>query len=842
MAIIINAYYPADRENNSNWGLTLSFNSNDEFQIKDALGSIFSEYFSRKIDQNRYVEYTLDDKEKIIEILDFFKNSMNSLLRNSYNIGLEHFLEDIKKDKNEIEVGQIEDNPSEKGNSNNSNEKEVLSSNHVLQQNKPNFTVKYSEKGKGNGRPATLVLHDPSRILSEHVNELGTHIYENKDDNKDDQDWYTFSGTASVLKALDYLKVKHEVDYNFNELLPFHEQLQKQYAEKLKVRPIAKIHFTYIETQKKLLNDNNTSTNNLSVDEEGKLAKTSSHSHDKNSEYEAANAQLGRLYLGPDRAPDVEPRYKENNERAGVSMEHWPNLESLGARIANTFKEQLNKQTKDRGQEFNIAFSQEFADDLVNNGMVDVMVFNYFSQEWDGHFENIVFNNEGKVSRIDFDVTTAPLVKKWNLAVAGTEKFLGCRAEDASPITAAEIRDHFAVPQQVKPSRWIDKGGATPDGEHPELAKKIEASPKYKEKKYRAFLKLILIPEEDIKFIAENYIGKEKHQKIWSEHLLERQAKFNEELPKIDEFRLHVLSHPENIEGICKELKVYYQKLNLDVNIINAKLEKVREKYQQITSGIVSRKSLLENARRVEKRQHALEQNIYEIQKSQNFLSLKTNKKNKNNLSERIESAKKDFELAKSFEAYQQEYDRDEAKKMRASSLINGALFRISYAAGKVITEAANLTAVSAAKIGLKKENITVETITKGNVAEEIAKLNNVIGQQIKESTLKPWQKFLSWFYRSKIEKHENLRALQEKINNISDEVEECKKAQEKYAEDYEQKILSPEEFKNSVSTIKIKSVNDAQNMVDTLEAIQERDRNMSDENKERLQRFSYGM
>lgn len=421
---------------------------------------------------------------------------------------------------------------------------------------------------------------------------------------------------SSLINDVSQGNVVFEEKYRpiYNQLCEF-LNLEKF---KKNLTPVAKLPSSYIKLDRLLEKKTNVniakSTHQVTMVE--KLCKPYKHASKKNSvgfikntadrqgkiaEIEAANAAHYRFFLGHDRAPKVKAVFDQQKLRRGIYSEAIEGFISFDDCLKKKYiqeKLKLIQNHKNITNQLNDFIQYIYHLDyssLVEHGILEMLVCSYAYEENDLHGGNWGFDSRGHVVRIDFDQSLWPLTCKYaNISNAVRFKLYDLpRPREAFLIHEHDIRE-FPSLTYAKPCNWIFSAGLLKQAQqlfganYNLLAKVIndlKKNPHFEERKWAAFLKLIILPAELNKNIYSNFIGNPKSVKKYTEHLQTRIKQFKNILLLMPEFQafLKNKSHDsmvkiikdikeDNEHAMKDKLKPPRLQLNIDEVVTNYKL------------------------------------------------------------------------------------------------------------------------------------------------------------------------------------------------------------------------------------------------------------------------------
>lgn len=300
----------------------------------------------------------------------------------------------------------------------------------------------------------------------------------------------------------------------------------------------------------------------------------------KNSEYEAAISLRNKLMLGKN-TPDVLCVVDEEGERIATASEEIPGFIS--------FFDAANEYLNNKGI---IPTTEE----LIAGGLADVTVSSHIHNENDGHTGNLGLDKQKSVAKIDNDQENWKISAKY----AGisdrdtvdvklsTNTIKNVKPAEAFPITVNDIRN-LPYLSDAMPYNLISR-------EKDIMAiyklQEIHKHPKFIERKFKQYLKHILIDRQIDVAIAECTIGSKKGQDIFISSMEDVTQQLRRELLTMDDFYDCILAHPEFKLQIIGELKEYNQLYAVEYPKLSIDLEKIKAEYQRIIKHALIIKSL----------------------------------------------------------------------------------------------------------------------------------------------------------------------------------------------------------------------------------------------------------
>ncbi|CAM4431486.1 MAG: hypothetical protein LEGION0398_MBIBDBAK_01356 [Legionellaceae bacterium] len=261
----------------------------------------------------------------------------------------------------------------------------------------------------------------------------------------------------------------------------------------------------------------------LSVDKKEYFLKPYSNLHVKLHVYEveAFSSEIYRFLLGNDRAPKVRVLVDENNEVYGTVSKKIHNYKSFYDVIREKNKRIPNKR-------------------LIKAGFGSLIAASYIMEERDLHGGNYGFNHEGKLSRIDFDQNLLPLVsnriKRDIPSVETLNNLLTHKLEEGNN----PLKDAFKFENQ-------EAGLAV-----------METKEEFRFDKWKTFIKLCLLKEENIKAMLYPHIKEEKQLNYATRYVYKRAESIKKQLLKSEDFRMIFLKYSKNMmDSIKKEISDY---------------------------------------------------------------------------------------------------------------------------------------------------------------------------------------------------------------------------------------------------------------------------------------------
>jgi len=261
-------------------------------------------------------------------------------------------------------------------------------------------------------------------------------------------------------------------------------------------------------------------------------------------EIEAASADIYRYLLGPHRAP---------KSRAVVG--HAALSGVLSTEVTGGFTAFSDFFKKNLGNDV----SHISASDLSSRGFGSLLAANYLMQENDCHWGNFGFNGEGKLSRIDFDQSMAPVT------------FPSQSAADFSIADSAHDLLHLTHPEDFKPYNsplYLGQGETTEfDFRNTPLGKDLavieDNDPSFQMDKWKTIVKAGLLSLDMIKKIFSAHLSEQADIDLYASLLYDRFQTIKNTMMKLPEFEAFFSRHgAEMIAEVEREVDEYNQEFN----------------------------------------------------------------------------------------------------------------------------------------------------------------------------------------------------------------------------------------------------------------------------------------
>lgn len=293
----------------------------------------------------------------------------------------------------------------------------------------------------------------------------------------------------------------------------------------------------------------------LKIDERGKI-----------TEIEALAAAYYRLFMGWERAPETYSVVDDQGQRVGV----------ISKAIEFTSAKEKYFSTK---YGLSMKYSEEEEKELADCGLAEMLVASYLLEEVDLHPGNYGLNKEGKLIRIDFDLSFWPFTAKYN---KGINKLL----EQLSNPVNNEVVDILKEPFTINryniihfPDLKEAKNIEPIESDYKWLGRSLKNNSTFIHEKWKYFLKSILLNKQSIiDDIASTYLGSENAQAKYAAHLNARLTALRNELVHMPEFVFYLEQNPKVISELIAEFQEYNThakeaKLEVDINGINEALQ-----------------------------------------------------------------------------------------------------------------------------------------------------------------------------------------------------------------------------------------------------------------------------
>lgn len=178
---------------------------------------------------------------------------------------------------------------------------------------------------------------------------------------------------------------------------------------------------------------------------------------------------------------------------------------------------------------------------LIKNGLSEIFALSYFFEEDDLHKENVGIAN-GRVVRIDFDMSAYSIVSDPRFRGARGHNYVTKSPQDAFQITARDLND-FPNLTDADPYYWPTKSRtlSAAHGYSNQDALKFRELSKddiFVDRSYLTFLKIIVTPDETIENMLAAHISDPDCRAIFSRHFIERKKQLKTELQKSAKFKL----------------------------------------------------------------------------------------------------------------------------------------------------------------------------------------------------------------------------------------------------------------------------------------------------------------
>lgn len=371
------------------------------------------------------------------------------------------------------------------------------------------------------------------------------------------------------------LFIRNDDNDKFQELIRFKNQLCDK-KNRLSILPEKRTEFSHLTIYKTPDKSEKRSHDVTIMRKKGKNNQTKTYFYKDTAEtpgkipqIEAALAAAYCAILGPGKAPKAK-LLVDKNESKGIISKEIPGFTSFHDFMLDKYSKYELKAYHDY---YHFISNYDYTG-LVDVGIVEILAASYFFEENDLHWKNWGFDASGQAVRIDFDQSLWTLTSKHSgYAIAEEDdKFHGIAPRNAFQITQADI-ETFPQLTNAKPNNWIV-------GHDSNLVKKIikdlKNHPDFSKRKWIAFLKIILMPDEMITKICLDYIGKEKSAKKYAQHIIDRKKTLKETLLAIPEFESFIINDgPIVIKNIVAEMEKYNKtvKPNLQYHLDKAQIE-----------------------------------------------------------------------------------------------------------------------------------------------------------------------------------------------------------------------------------------------------------------------------
>ncbi len=261
-------------------------------------------------------------------------------------------------------------------------------------------------------------------------------------------------------------------------------------------------------------------------------------------EIEAASADIYRYLLGPHRAP------KSRAVVGHAALSGVLSTEVTGGFTA--FSDFIDKDLEGDP-------SRVSASDLSSRGFGSLLAANYLMQENDCHWGNFGFNGEGKLSRIDFDQSMAPVT------------FPSHNAVDFLIADSTHDLLHLTHPEDFKPYNsplYLAQGKTTEfDFRNTPLGKDLAAiednDPSFQMDKWKTIVKAGLLSLDMIKKIFSAHLSEQADIDLYASLLYDRFQTIKNTMMKLPEFEAFFSRQgAEMIAEVEREVDEYNQEFN----------------------------------------------------------------------------------------------------------------------------------------------------------------------------------------------------------------------------------------------------------------------------------------
>lgn len=282
------------------------------------------------------------------------------------------------------------------------------------------------------------------------------------------------------------------------------------------------------------------------------------------TELETLNSELYILLLGRDRVARVRPICDDNGMRRGSVSRAAQNFQSLRSYM-------MARQNM---------LDESVVDKLISAGYGSLEVANLVYAENDAHWNNIYFNKDGKVSRIDFDQANwghTCKYKGWDFDEPCHD---GISPIEAFPVTRYDI-EHLAQLLDAYPARGLYSEFHSVYNKKDMLLNKMQEDPIFNGDKWRTFLKYCLIPDSIFCDLVDRCVSSSQEREEILLYILNRKHEYRRILPQIADFRDYVLKHSEEALNVIDELEMLISELNSVENEYTHLLQDFERENQQ---------------------------------------------------------------------------------------------------------------------------------------------------------------------------------------------------------------------------------------------------------------------
>lgn len=361
---------------------------------------------------------------------------------------------------------------------------------------------------------------------------------------------YYCENTTQILRALKVLVVEQQLDSTQKQYTKLFEFINKLEAKKKSdKKPCAqkkefetKFIPASVTTQYKPLKIEKSKSAEVAQYEKNSKLYASNYIIKKQAkeeitgkiqEIESALAALHRAYLGYDRAPKNRVLCDSSGQRIGLVSKVIPGFVSFYDQLMGKLEE-FDGNKKSNTSESKAEFKYD-TNKLVDNGFIELYVSSYLFAENDLHEGNWGFDSEGRVVRIDLGECFWPITSKFSL-IHANQIYLNKTPvpADAFPVDKGEIEAFPRLSKTVPKNELLNLQN--------EIGRQIlvdtMAHKDFSHRKWKAFLKAILMPADLVENIMCAYIGDTKAANKYKDFFLNRQKAIKDALLQIEDFKI----------------------------------------------------------------------------------------------------------------------------------------------------------------------------------------------------------------------------------------------------------------------------------------------------------------
>ncbi|VVC75613.1 hypothetical protein AQUSIP_09030 [Aquicella siphonis] len=170
--------------------------------------------------------------------------------------------------------------------------------------------------------------------------------------------------------------------------------------------------------------------------------------------------------------------------------------------------------------------------------LAEILVACYFLEEIDLHEDNIGFDKHNRVVKIDHGMSLWPIMQRY--AVRGGKDV-----------------EHDIVPDELRRFPSTDEESQAAWGITADKADVLMCHPVFVAAKFKAMLKIALLPDEAIADIADAYVSDSHLVDEIAGHLIERRNQLIKSLYQVPEFIDYLIKNPRAVEDILADIDVY---------------------------------------------------------------------------------------------------------------------------------------------------------------------------------------------------------------------------------------------------------------------------------------------